>query len=476
MRSILILLAGAATLAATPSLAADYFVLATPGHLAKAKKAAIAAGGTVGTEIAAIDAFTVSSSSSGFASSLAKKGSVNGVSLNANVFLDTPAVAHMAPPKTVAAAKAAHGSDDFFAGLQWSLDAVSAEDAWAEGYTGAGVKVCVIDSGMYADHGDLVDNLNVSDSASMIDGEDWDDVVAGNHGTHVGGIIAASANSYGTLGIAPDAELVAVKVLSAYSGSGSFEDVIEGMIYSADVGCDIGNMSLSGLFFKSGDRKDELCIESEGCFYSARDAAVLKNAMTRAAAYAEKQGMLIVAAASNDSIDYDHASDLLVVPAGLPGVVAVSALGPTNWGRDSTAGLDHLAFYSNYGTSLIHHSGPGGNVDLDEYLGFDPSDPDAYCVVDGSFAPCWVFNLVISSVPADAPGGGLMDGWSWNAGTSMASPAAAAVAALACEELGSKCSPKALRKVLKSSSDDLGKPGADSTHGHGRVNAYEAVK
>jgi subtilisin family serine protease len=461
MRTLVVTLAGFATLVATPALAADYLVLASPGKLASAKAAATAAGGTLGTDLSAIDAFTVSSTSSSFAAKLSKDKSVFDLGLNATIGLAAPTHSYSVSAKAVADAESVDPSDDFLAGAQWSLDAVSADAAWAEGYTGAGVRVCVLDSGMYKDHGDLAGQIDESSSASFVPGESWDYVESGNHGTHVGGIIAAADNAYGTVGIAPGAELVAVKVLSASTGSGSFGGVIAGVIYSADVGCDIGNMSLSGSFFKNG-----------------RDAAFLKNAMTRASKYAESKGMLVVAAAANDSVDYDHAANYIVAPAGIPGVVAVSALGPLGWATDSSTDLDVQAFYTNYGTSLIHQSGPGGNVDLDAYAAWaaDPQNPDHFCVAGGVGGPCWAFDMVLSPVPGVIPGVGTVDGWQWSAGTSMASPAASAVAALACEMLGSSCSPKELRKILKHTSDDLGKPGADPIHGHGRVNAYEAVQ
>lgn len=448
-------------LLSVPASAADYMVLAKPGQLASAQAAAEDAGGTLGRSLSAIDAFVVSSDTSGFAASLESDASVVDIALNALAHQSEPTAAHRIDGGSITAAKAAASAgDEWFAGLQWSLDAVSAPDAWAEGYTGDGVRVCVIDSGVSSRHLDIAPNLNTKLSTSFVPGEAYDDVVSGDHGTHVAGIIGAADNGAGAIGIAPGAELVGVKVLSSYTGSGSFEGVAAGMVYSADVGCDIANMSLGGAYMKSGD------------------TAFWTRTFTRVVKYADKKGTLIVASMGNDDIDLGRSANYIVTPGQIPGVVAVSALGPQGWGLDEDADLDVQAIYTNYGLKAVHHSGPGGNVDLAMYDAFlaDPSDPDGYCTVDGVTAPCWALDLVFAPVPFVAPDGTEYSDWAWMAGTSMASPAVAGVAALACEELGSACSPSALRKVLKASSDDLGKPGKDALHGHGRVNAATAVE
>ncbi|HRL13475.1 MAG TPA: S8 family serine peptidase, partial [Aggregatilineales bacterium] len=112
--------------------------------------------------------------------------------------------------------------------------------------------------------------------------------------------------------------------------------------------------------------------------------------------------------------------------------------------------LDNLASYSNYGRSLIDFAAPGGDY---VYPG------DEACVVAGLVRPCWVFDLVFST------GNG---GWYWSAGTSMAAPHAAGVAALILSEKGS-LNPAQLEAFLRGYSADLGQPGNDPFYGAGRV-------
>ena len=69
-----------------------------------------------------------------------------------------------------------------------------------------------------------------------------------NHGTHVAGIIAAADNSWGVIGVAPHAEIVAVKVLSEDTGSGEFSWINAGIVYAANNGADVINMSLGATF------------------------------------------------------------------------------------------------------------------------------------------------------------------------------------------------------------------------------------
>ncbi len=56
--------------------------------------------------------------------------------------------------------------------------------------------------------------------------------------------IAAPDNGIGTIGVAPQAKIIAVKVLSGITGSGSFDGIIQGIVYAADHGADVINMSL----------------------------------------------------------------------------------------------------------------------------------------------------------------------------------------------------------------------------------------
>ncbi|MCB9457599.1 MAG: S8 family serine peptidase [Anaerolineaceae bacterium] len=342
--------------------------------------------------------------------------------------------------------------DDGYFNMQWGHDAVNVPEAWAQyGATGAGVRVAVLDSGIDATHPDLAPNVNTALSKSFVPGEDWQ-VQPGfyfNHGTHVAGIIAAADNGFGIIGVAPNAEIMAVKVLSEYTGSGDFDWVMNGIVYAANNGADIINMSLGATLPLFGDcdiyPPDE-CI-------TAREVAELVIAMHRVTRYAYHRGVTIIASAGNDAIDFDHQNPILIdLPAMLPYVVAVSATAPVGWAVDPTVNLDNLSSYSNYGNVIVDFAAPGGDYIL-------PGDD--VCEVDGVVNYCWVFDMVFSDIPG---------GYSWAAGTSMAAPYASGVAALIIGGLGGSASPWQVISIMRAASNDLGAPGKDPLFGYGRVN------
>ncbi len=171
---------------------------------------------------------------------------------------------------------------------QWGLDAVGVGAAWSVS-RGAGVVVAVVDTGV-APAPDLAGRLLPGWNAIAGSDAAADD---NGHGTHVAGTIAeAEGNGVAESGIAPDASILPVKVLDA-TGSGSDSDVAAGIVWAADHGARIVNLSLGG----------------------SEASTVLADAV----AYARHQGVLIVAAAGNDG-------GAVGVPARLAGVIAVGAV------------------------------------------------------------------------------------------------------------------------------------------------------
>ena len=109
----------------------------------------------------------------------------------------------------------------------WGIDKVSAPTAWSNGFTGAGVKIGIIDTGI-ANHEDLAISTGVSVvgyTASSIDDN--------GHGTHVAGIISAENNDLGTVGIAPNSEIYPIKALDS-NGSGYLSDIVAGIDWAMD--------------------------------------------------------------------------------------------------------------------------------------------------------------------------------------------------------------------------------------------------
>jgi subtilisin family serine protease len=151
-------------------------------------------------------------------------------------------------------------------GNNWGADAVNAPEVWAEGYTGEGVVVAVLDTGVDRNHEDLRNNIwtnsgEIADNGIDDDGNGYiDDFYGWNfdgnnnnimdidgHGTHVSGTIAGENNGFGVTGIAYDAQIMPVKVLDDF-GSGSNTAVADGIYYAVDNGADVINLSLGGSF------------------------------------------------------------------------------------------------------------------------------------------------------------------------------------------------------------------------------------
>jgi subtilisin family serine protease len=348
--------------------------------------------------------------------------------------------------------------DDSFINLQWNYKAVEAEGAWAAGYTGKGVRVAVIDGGLYDSHYDLLGQVDVAASRSFVPGFQFNqDTGTFWHATHVAGIIAAKDNTVGTIGIAPEATIIGIKAL--HSGSGSFGAVISGILYASTAiaeggaGADIINMSLGATFPRGG----------------GPGGGWLVSALNKAVNYAGKN-CLVVCSAGNDASDLDHTGNLITVPAMSGSGIAVSATGPmgfaVNWPYGDT-NFRRPASYTNYGNSLVWLAAPGGD---------DILPGSAFCTIpripSGSVTTaCWVFDMVMSTVRGS---GASITTYGWADGTSMAAPAVSAVAALAMQRYPG-ISVGALKTLLARTADDEGKPGHDPYYGRGFINARRAV-
>ncbi|MCB0178554.1 MAG: peptidase S8 [Anaerolineae bacterium] len=203
-------------------------------------------------------------------------------------------------------------SDPYFSS-QWAYDVAEFSSAWDITKGNSDVVVAVIDTGIDLDHPDL--NCMVSDGATKItsgfdfyNGDDNPDDDNG-HGTHVAGTVAGCTdNGLGVSGAAPNVRLMPIKVLGS-GGSGSYADVADGIIYAANNGAKIINLSLGG---SSGS-----------------------DTILNAVEYAYNKGVLIVAASGN-------ANTSIYYPAAYSQVMAVG----------STDSGDTRSSFSNYGAGL----------------------------------------------------------------------------------------------------------------------------
>ena len=460
------------TSSATPKLSLDrrsdaggggharkYIVIAEaevlPGNLAGD---VAADGGTVTDSLPGIGVAVVSTSDVDFATKASRIKGVRSVIPNVHVQLLPPTqlagmVAESAAPEADATATPL---TETFQAAQWNLTAIHAGDAWSTGNTGAGARVFIIDSGIDCTHPDLAPNVNVGLSVSFVPGETGC-VTPGfyfNHGTHVAGIVGAALNNYGIAGVAPDAELVAVKVIPEMSESGTFAAIIQGIMYAADHRADVINMSLGTPPLPLGGFVDD-----EGNVVTTRDILELVHAVSRATNYAWRRGSVIIASAGNDAANRDRDRSV-VIPADLPHVLSIAATGPVGWVLNPDSDLDVPASYTNYGRSRIDYAAPGGN---DVFLA---QNPTVACNAFGQVVPCGALDFVFSTIAG---------GWSWAEGTSMAAPHASAVAALIVGKYG-HMSPAKLEARLRKAAVDKGARGVDPYFGHGFLDAAEAVE
>ena len=333
------------------------------------------------------------------------------------------------------------GDAEPFYSYLWGMDAINAPEAWNAGYTGEGSSVFVLDSGIDAENPDLSPNLNTTLSASFIAGEDWN-IRPGsyfNHGTHVAGTIAAAANNLGVIGVAPDAELVAVKVLSEYSGSGPFSSINAGIVYAANNNADIVNMSLGATLSKNG-----WLVDADGVPYHIPAVYIqdILRAQQRAIDYAFRKGTTVIASAGNDGVNYDGNRSDIKLPGGLNNVITVSATAPEGWNFDPSSYYDVPASYTTHGRSLVDVAAPGGDSDVS------------------------IYDMIVSTGS---------DGYFFSAGTSMAAPHVSGVAALIIGKNGGQMSPRDVAKQIEETADQVDGNGKSTFFGKGRVNAYRAV-
>ncbi len=279
----------------------------------------------------------------------------------------------------------------------------------------ANFAVGVVDTGIDATHPDLTGKA-IQPCSSALAGTGT--LISGciddqGHGTHVAGTIAAVGNNgKGIVGVAPEARIYACKALDS-TGSG----------YDADIAACMNDIV---------DHRDTYHI---GVLSMSLGGTQSSAALSGAVDYAWNHGVLVVAAAGNDgntSVEY---------PAGYAHAVSVGA----------TDRNDGHASFSNVNAD-VEVSAPGVGI-VSTVPTYPTGPPDS----------------------TGQPNGGIWDPSGYMAldGTSMATPHAAAVAALIAWQTGK--SGQALRDALDASVDDLGAAGRDSQFGFGRVNACLAL-
>jgi subtilisin family serine protease len=408
--------ADAAPAAATAADASELSYVVNTGTdgrtLASVRKAIAAAGGSVVTTYDRIGVIVAHSADPGFAGRIRAVRGVQSAGATRTAPLPAQSTTDVGTPKVltsqqVADAEAADGQDPLEP-LQWDLPAIGADKAHEKTLGSRKVTVAVIDTGVDDTHPDIAPNFDRAASVNCVSGKPdttdgaWRPTTEESpHGTHVAGEIAGAKNGVGITGVAPGVKVAGIKVATT-AGFFYTEAVVCGFMWAAEHHVDVTNNSYytDPWYFNCTDDPDQ---------------KALVTALTRATRYAEGKGTVNVAAAGNEN--YDLASDELTdpdspndttpsdrvidtskcfdIPTQLPGVVTVAATGAK--GVKSS--------FSNYGLGKIDVAAPGG-------------DSTAYQTP----APPATSGLILGPLPGGK--------WGYMAGTSMASPHAAGVAAL----------------------------------------------
>ena len=389
-------------------------------------------------------------------------------------------------------------------GLMWNVNRINAPSAWKLSTGKSTVLVGVADTGLDYTHSELAnkvtdvidftdslcfDNFGASDAdqAATYGGPantDWN-----GHGTWIGGNIASALDGVGINGIVPDVQLVALKI-AQWCGYAWDSSILNAFYYAADHNMDVVSISFGGYM----DRTDP-------------DQNTSYQAYVDAVAYARSKGTVIVAAAGNEHLRIGAGGQVIShgpltvpgdtfvdyyglweTPAGIPGVVNVSATGNVVTGASATCDSstigsnatckpesdthkpvgvnkkNQLTYYSNYGPR-IDVAAPGGarkfnlpNADRGGTGGWPITRADGYTAFeDFSITSNWA--LEIPCYTNIGPDFYADECYSTIQGTSMATPHVSAVLALiASTNKNARHHPDKLIKILKD--------GAQKIHGN----------
>jgi len=318
---------------------------------------------------------------------------------------------------------------------QWGTKRIGMESVWSSNFDeGEGITIAVVDEGVYYNHPDFfgttirtdidydfVDNdydTKPTENCFSFQSLGWE---AENHGTFVTGVIVSAINDNWGLSGVGKFDVLPIRALNE-CGGGSYSDVANGIVYAADHGADVINLSLGSEYWE----------------YS-----VLHDAIKYATGYPSE---VVVVAASGNAGD-----SRVSYPAGFEEVISVGA----------TAVDDTIASYSQFGPTL------------------DLSAPGAEAP-EGSCDSATMTYILTTGVDTTSSGNASPSNPIWEyycvAGTSFASPYASAVAGLVKAANQDPClSNEDIQLRLEQTAEDLGAPGWDPYFGYGLVRADSAL-
>jgi len=408
------------------------------------------------------------------ASTLAGKRGIQAVAADALIALDVPRLAMDATVDGSGVASNAAPAAAVRYPRQWNMRAVQADVAWAHGFRGSSsVSIFMLDSGIDPHHADTEGRVDATRSVDLLgtfdaqlpDGstvpfteadtvqkyfpgkEVYTDLFF--HGTHTAATV--SSNAVRAAGITSGTTLVAVKVCG-YINDCPFSSILNGVIYAADGGADVVNMSLGGAFTKAGNGR-------------------LVGLLNKVFNYARSKGVTVVVSAGNSAADLDHDGNTYWTFCNTPSVICVAATGPTSDANATSpnpnlvrngpwTNIDAPAYYTNFGRSVINVAAPGGNSSFGPPLAA-PAGRDVFV-----WAACSQTSLIVGcfSSPFFILGA---------QGTSMAAPHVTGTAALLVSIVGRN--PSQIKARIQQSADNVAGNGTTPFYGKGRLNVARAI-
>ena len=328
---------------------------------------------------------------------------------------------------------------------QWNVTKVQADQVWNLGYTGVGVIVAVIDSGVNYNHTDIANNM--WDGGTEFPNHGWDFVNNDNnpmddhgHGTHCAGTVSSYGTNGKQCGIAKDAQIMALKALDN-QGHGNSYDILSAIQFAVTHGADILSMSLSG---------------NIGGFWPYR--ITMENVL--------QCGVIVSASAGNKG------NDLSQFP--IPNNVGTPGNCPPPWRHpDQTLDGGHSAIIA-----------VGATTSEDEHASLSSLGPSTWA--EGDYIAFykdypWTegdpTNIGLIKPDISAPGSSIVslnysnNGYTTKSGTSMAAPCVAGVIALMLQA-NPTLTPYEIDSIIETTAVQIqGQTSKNNTVGAGRIDA-----
>lgn len=340
-------------------------------------------------------------------------------------------------------------------GNGWHVDKINAPEVWnynGTGYTGNGVIVAMLDSGLNYNHIDIVNSLWDGGTEFPLHGYDFfnddnDPMDDHGHGSHTAGIVAGQGTAGTQTGVAPGAKLMILKVIDA-EGEGDDSHLISGAEFAMEHGADILNISLCS-------NGAGACSFYRDIFITAMEAGVV----VAAAAGNEAQQQYAypvpfnIGAPGNCPPPWLHPDQKRLVSGGLSAVISVgatdsndahcdfSSIGPATWA------------YGQYVGDYNDYPYENGDVSQPGLIRPDLSAPGA--------------NITSLNFASN-------DGYLEFDGTSMATPCVSGVLALLLEA-DPELTPAQLDSIIELTSVKVGNSAKNNRVGAGRVDALAAI-